>query len=260
MKKHVIVLSLLLVMAPQAQGSRRLWSTNNNTASGTMTSSSSQYDNAMSNSMMPSGSQSGNAMLGSMIGSDSHTSMRLEMQKLWATHILWAGKAIDAAIAGTPEITPAIQRLMETQNKMGNLFTTYYGKKIGDQIAALLKEHVTATGNVLNTVIAQYSQQQQQPQQQQQQMNRAYKRWLQSTSAIADFLAKINPNWNQDTLTTMMYERLRFYCRHIHFRITQNWKALDDNTEQMLNHMLAMSKELTDGIIKQLPEKPSYRS
>ena len=80
-------------------------------------------------------------------------------------------------------------------------------------------------------------------------------KWKKNADDIADFLSKANPNWPKATLATMMSKHLSTTTDEVVARLTKNWDADVRAWDAVYDHILVMSDALSDGIIKQFPQK-----
>ena len=65
------------------------------------------------------------------------------MRKLWEDHITWTRLAIVSFAHDLPDLPATEARLLDNQADIGNAIKPYYGKAAGNQLTALLKEHIT---------------------------------------------------------------------------------------------------------------------
>src|SRR5688572_11942105 len=67
---------------------------------------------------------------------------RNAMRKLWEDHITWTRLYIVSAAASLPDKDATAQRLLRNQEDIGNAIKPYYGAAAGNQLTALLKDHI----------------------------------------------------------------------------------------------------------------------
>ena len=67
--------------------------------------------------------------------------------------------------------------------------------------------------------------------------------------------ARSNPNWPRATLVDMMNNHLSTTTDEVVARLTKNWEADVRAFDAVYDHILQMADALSDGIIKQSPEK-----
>ena len=180
---------------------------------------------------------------------DAHRSAAMTlnqtMRKLWTDHVVWTRDYIVAAVSDQPDATAAANRLMKNQEDIGAAVAGFYGKAAGDSLTTLLKEHISIAVDIIKFAKAGDKASQQ----------AADAKWHRNAEAIADFLAKANPNWPRATLVDMMNTHLSTTTDEVVARLTKNWDADARAFDKVYDHILAMADALSDGIIKQFPAK-----
>jgi len=171
--------------------------------------------------------------------------LKQDMRKLWTDHTVWTRDYIIAAVADAPDAQAAATRLLKNQEDIGAAVATYYGRPAGDQLTALLKTHITTAVDVVKAAKAGDKAA----------FKTADDAWQQNAMQIADFLSKANPNWPKSTLESMMKEHLSTTTTEVQARLDKNWEADVRAWDAVYNHILKMSDALTDGIVKQFPDK-----
>jgi hypothetical protein len=167
------------------------------------------------------------------------------MRKLWTDHVVWTREYIVAAVDGTADADAAAARLMKNQEDIGTAVATYYGKAAGDQLTALLKQHIAIAVDLIKAAKAGDKSAQKQ----------ADDKWQQNATDIATFLSKANPNWPKDALVAMMKTHLSTTTNEVVARLTKDWNGDVKAYDAVYAHILMMADTLTDGIVKQFPEK-----
>src|SRR5687768_1449286 len=71
------------------------------------------------------------------------------VRKLWEDHVTWTRVYIIAALAGLPEAEIAAGRLLQNQTEIGNAIKPFYGDEAGDQLTALLNDHILIAADLL---------------------------------------------------------------------------------------------------------------
>ena len=64
------------------------------------------------------------------------------MRKLWEDHVTWTRLAIVSFAHDLPDLPATQERLLRNQEDIGNAIKPYYGDAAGNQLTALLKEHI----------------------------------------------------------------------------------------------------------------------
>jgi hypothetical protein len=171
--------------------------------------------------------------------------LRQDMRKLWTDHTVWTRDYIVAAVGDQPDAQAAATRLLRNQEDIGNAIGSIYGKTAGDRLTALLKEHITIAVDIIKFAKAGDKASQQ----------AADSKWKKNSADIADFLSKANPNWPRAALADMMNKHLSTTTEEVVARLTKNWDADVKAYDAVYEHMLMMADALTDGIVKQFPQK-----
>jgi len=167
------------------------------------------------------------------------------MRKLWTDHVVWTREYIIAAVGNTPDVQAAANRLMKNQEDIGNAIAGYYGPAAGQQLTSLLKQHISIAVDLIEAAKKGDKAAQQQ----------ADARWQQNAVDIATFLSKANPNWPKETLVEMMKMHLATTTTEVVARLTHDWNGDVRAFEAVYDHILMMSDALSDGIVKQFPDK-----
>jgi hypothetical protein len=168
------------------------------------------------------------------------------MRKLWEDHITWTRVFIISATADLPDKAAATERLLQNQVDMGNAIKPYYGDAAGNQLTALLKEHITTAAEIVIAAKAGDKAKQ----------DDATKRWFTNADQIADFLSKANPkNWPQAEMRKMMRDHLTLTTEEVVARLQGNWAADIAAYDKVHEQILHMADMLTRGIVNQFPNK-----
>lgn len=171
--------------------------------------------------------------------------LKQDMRKLWTDHTVWTRDYIIAAVSGAPDQQAAATRLLKNQEDIGAAVATYYGKAAGDQLTTLLKAHITTAVDVVKAAKAGDKAA----------FKTADDAWQKNAMDIAAFLSKANPNWPKATLEDLMRMHLSTTTAEVQARLDKNWDADVKAWDAVYDHILKMSDALTDGIVKQFPDK-----
>jgi hypothetical protein len=134
---------------------------------------------------------------------------------------------------------------MKNQKDIGEAVANYYGKAAGEKLTALLKEHISIAVDLIKAAKAGDKAGHQQ----------ADSQWQKNALDIADFLSKANPNWPKATLVNLMKTHLSTTTNEVVARLNKNWDEDVKAWDVVYDHILTMSDALSDGIIKQFPDK-----
>jgi hypothetical protein len=182
---------------------------------------------------------SGNATISALTFQDN-------MRKLWEDHITWTRLFIISASAGLPETDATTQRLLNNQTDIGNAIKPYYGDAAGDQLTALLKDHILGAAALLTAAKAGDTAG----------VQAASDKWYANADDIAAFLNKANPKaWPVDTLKMDMKMHLDQTLAEAVDHLKGNYAADVADYDVVHRHILAMADALSGGIINQFPEQ-----
>jgi len=176
---------------------------------------------------------------------DRAIQLHQDMRKLWTDHTVWTRDYIVAAVDDKPDATAAANRLMKNQENIGNAVAAYYGAPAGQQLTSLLKQHIAIAVDLIKAAKAG----------DQAAQKLANDRWQQNAVDIATFLSKANPNWPDGVLVNMMKMHLATTTDEVVARLKHDWDADVRAYDAVYNHILMMADALSDGIVKQFPEK-----
>src|SRR5688572_2087037 len=170
--------------------------------------------------------------------------LRTEMRELWEEHVQWTRLVIVSFAAGLPDFDAAVGRLLRNQDDIGDAIKPFYGDAAGEQLAALLRDHIVIAAEVLQAAKAGDAAA----------LDVATGRWYANGDQIADFLSTANPDqWPQETMRTMMKEHLDTTMAEAAARLNGRWDEDIAAYETARGHMLVMADILSDGIAAQFP-------
>jgi hypothetical protein len=75
--------------------------------------------------------------------------LRQDMRKLWEDHVTWTRLAVISLTTDAPDTQATVGRLLANQVHIGNAIKPYYGKKAGNQLTALLRQHILVAADVI---------------------------------------------------------------------------------------------------------------
>jgi hypothetical protein len=168
------------------------------------------------------------------------------MRKLWEDHITWTRLTIVSLSNDLPDTGPTVQRLLQNQDDIGDAIKPFYGDAAGEQLSALLRDHILIAAEIIQAAKAGDTSAQ----------NDAIGRWYANADAIAVFLNSANPeNWPLDEMKAMMREHLDLTLQEAVAYLTGDHAASVAAYDQIHLQALDMADMLSDGIIRQFPQK-----
>lgn len=172
--------------------------------------------------------------------------LRDAMDKLWEDHIVYTRNFIIDAAAGLPEIQATTERLLKNQDDIGNAVATYYGPDAGAKLTALLRTHITTAGELVTASKANDTAK----------AEDAKTRWFANADSIATFLSGANAaNWPEAGMKQMMHDHLTLTGEEATAQLHSDWNGSIAAYDKVHTEILSMADMLTDGIVKQFPDK-----
>ena len=175
------------------------------------------------------------------------------MRKLWEDHITYTRNVIisfelNEPDAGTvlPDLSTVVNRLLRNQVDIGDAIKPYYGTAAGNQLTALLQEHITTAAEVLTALKTN----------DQPGLRTALDAWYANAHEIAVFLHNANPrNWPLAEMDQMMKDHLDTTTAEAVARHDANWSGDVAAYDRVHEVILEMADMLSDGIIAQFPNR-----
>lgn len=162
------------------------------------------------------------------------------MRKLWEDHIVWTRMVIVGAIAGSPDLDAAIQRLLANQDDIGDAVVPFLGFEAGAGLAELLREHILIAATILGAAKAGDTDA----------LNAAIADWRANADQIATFLHEANPRpWPIEHMKSMMREHLDLTLAEATARLNGDWEADVAAYDQVHDAIIVMADMLSDGLL-----------
>jgi hypothetical protein len=173
-------------------------------------------------------------------------SLRTSMRQAWEDHILWTRLLIVSAISDLPDKEVALTRLLQNQVDIGNAIKPYYGDAAGEQLASLLRDHITGAVDVLTAAANKDNAA----------VDAAAGKWYANGDDIATFLSGANPQaWPLDALKSMMKGHLDLTLAEAVAHLGGDYAKDIADYDRVHEHILGMADALSEGIISQFPER-----
>jgi hypothetical protein len=168
------------------------------------------------------------------------------MRQLWEDHIVWTRLYIVSAAAGLPDADQAAQRLLRNQADIGDAIKPFYGDAAGTQLTALLRGHILTAAKLIGAAKSGDTTT----------VNAASAAWYANADSIAIFLSAANPRyWPVAALQSAMRMHLDLTLKEATARLHGDWAADIAAYDEVHQHILQMADVLSDGIIKQFPNR-----
>lgn len=173
------------------------------------------------------------------------------MRKLWEDHVTWTRLFIVSAAAGLPDTDATTKRLLQNQADIGDAVAEFYGRDAGNKLTALLKDHILIAASIVTAAKAGDNAK----------VASENKRWRENATEIAKFLHGANPkHWPEATLQSAMFMHLDQTLDEATHQLKGDYPASVKDYDHVVTHILGMADVLSEGIIKQFPEKFGAKS
>ena len=176
---------------------------------------------------------------------DARSALNSAMRDLWSDHVVWTRQYIVSATSGLGDADAAAKRLLANQDQIGQAIVPYYGQAAGTKLASLLKDHILIAVDVVAAAKAN----------DQTKLKDADARWHANAADIATFLSGANPNWPRADVQSMLNEHLALTTQEAVARLKSNWTDDVATFDKIYDQAMMMADTLTDGIVKQFPDR-----
>lgn len=167
------------------------------------------------------------------------------MRQLWEDHITWTRLVIVSIANDLPDTGPTVQRLLQNQQDIGDAIKPFYGDAAGEQLSALLTDHILIAADILNAAKAGDTAAQ----------DEAIARWYANADDIAEFLHAANPEqWPLEEMKKMMREHLDLTLDEAVAYLQGDHEASIAAYDEIHHQILHMADMLSEGIISQSPK------
>jgi hypothetical protein len=171
---------------------------------------------------------------------------REDMRELWEEHIVWTREYIVSFAADADDQDEVATRLLANQDHIGDAIKPFYGEEAGEQLTALLKEHILGAVTLLQAAKAGDTAA----------FDAANAAWYANGSEIAQFLNAANPeNWRLAETTHHMTTHLDLTLQEAANRLGGNFAADIADYDAVHDAILEMADMLSLGIINQFPKQ-----
>jgi hypothetical protein len=169
-----------------------------------------------------------------------------DMRKLWEDHVTWTRLAIVTFADGSAGFDATATRLLKNQDDIGDAIMPFYGEAAGNQLTALLKDHIGIAVQLLQAARAGDSAG----------FDRANAAWYANANDIADFLAEANPRyWPRATMRAAMKGHLDQTLAEASHELTGEYARSVADYDEIHHHILGMADVLSNGIIRAFPHR-----
>ena len=168
------------------------------------------------------------------------------MRQLWEDHITWTRLVIVSIANDLPDTGATVGRLLQNQQDIGDAIKPFYGDAAGEQLSALLTDHILIAAEILQAAKTGDDAA----------LNDAIARWYANADDIAAFLHAANPEeWPLEEMKMMMREHLDLTLDEAVAYLQGDHEASVAAYDEIHHQILHMADMLSEGIIRQFPQK-----
>jgi hypothetical protein len=171
--------------------------------------------------------------------------LKLAMRMLWEDHIVYTRNYIISALADLPDGDAVAKRLLANQVDIGDAIKPYYGGDAGKKLSVLLTDHIMIATEVVTAAKGGDKEP----------LAAAQAKWSSNGKDIAAFLSSANPHWPVNDLEAMLQKHLDLTTGQVVGRLEKDWPKDIKSYDEGHRHMLMFSDMLSEGIVKQFPDK-----
>jgi hypothetical protein len=169
------------------------------------------------------------------------------MRKLWEDHVVWTRQFIVSAATESGnlgDIGPTTDRLLANQADIGDALRPFYGDAAGDQVSALLRDHILTAADLVAAAKAGDAAA----------VDAASAAWYRNADDIATALHGLNPkHWPLADLKAHMKEHLDLTLAEAVARLQGRFADDIAAYDEIHVQILGMADMLSDGIVAQFP-------
>jgi hypothetical protein len=168
------------------------------------------------------------------------------MRKLWQDRNTWGYLLINGTLGDLPYRDASLRRLLQIQNDIGNAIKPYYGEQAGNELAALLTEHVVICDDLLKAAKAANAQE----------FKATVARWYDNSDRTAEFLNNLDSeNWPLTETTIALRKYLDITLEGAMARWNSDFETNLAAQEKAQVQAIEIADMLSDAIIKQFPDQ-----
>jgi hypothetical protein len=177
---------------------------------------------------------------------DKEVALRLDMRRLWEDHITWTRLAVISLTTDSPDTEATVGRLLKNQTDIGNAVKPFYGEAAGNALTSELRKNILIAADVIAAAKAGDSAE----------LADAQARWADNGDDIAALLHSVNPRqWKLGQMKAELRTHLELTTEEVVARLGGDWTGDVAAYDKIHDHALHLSDLLSDGLIKQFPER-----
>ncbi|HET6622734.1 MAG TPA: hypothetical protein VFG56_02250 [Candidatus Saccharimonadales bacterium] len=178
--------------------------------------------------------------------SDKASDLRANLVTLGVEHMTYTDQAVAAALDGAPNAEQLAELLYDNGDQIGAAVGSFYGDEAEKTFDQVWKLHLD---QFVNYAVASSKGDEAAKQAALDKIDSGY------TKPLAQFLAKANPNFDEQTLETALRDHVNMTAKMIDFHVDGNYQKEADELNMANKHIEGIMSVLAAGIVKQFPDK-----
>lgn len=166
-----------------------------------------------------------------------------QMNLVWEQHIMWTRMLLISIAENLKDLDATQARLLRNPRDIANVFRTYYGNNIANEIQRLLTEHLVI-GKELIVALKNNNQEQAMV---------LERKWYKNADDMADAFSSINPYYPKEEIRRMLYDHLKLTSNEVSARLKGNYTEDIKAFDMVQEEILKMSQFFVNGIVMQFP-------
>ena len=173
--------------------------------------------------------------------SSNEVKLLKQMNVVWEQHIMWTRMLLISIAENLKDLEATQTRLLENPKDIADVFRTYYGNNVANEIQRLLTEHLVIGKDLIVAL----------KNKNQEQANSLSLKWYQNADSMAEAFSSINPFYPKEEIRRMLYEHLRLTTEEVNARLKGNYPADIKAYDMVQEEILRMSQFFVNGIVSQ---------
>lgn len=175
-----------------------------------------------------------------------HVMLANRMRDLWAEHMFWTYFTVDAFFNNPEELQPNLDRLLANQVEIGDAIKPFFGDEAGDQLSALLTEHIQLAVPVLTAARDGDAEA----------LETALDDWYGNAQDVAEFVSAAGPEaWPLNVTSPMLKGHIDSTVIYSTALLEGDYATAIVEFDRAYDHMMMLSEALAAGIINQFPDR-----
>lgn len=163
------------------------------------------------------------------------------VRKLWEQHVYWTRFFIISTAADLGDLDPVTKRLLRNPADFASMLMPFYGSMISNNFEKLFTQHLLIAADLVNAAKKQETAK----------VEEAREKWYANADSIAEFLAEINPCWNESKWRNMLYDHLDMTEKEAVLRLNGKYAEDIKVFDRIEEEALKMADYMSNGIIRQ---------